>query len=60
VVGRAIRVNLYLTAVHIGDHILHGIRAIGTNNTSEAIIGRDVLNQIEVTLNGPALEVRVK
>jgi hypothetical protein len=60
VVGEAIRVNLYLTAVHIGNHVLHGIRAIGTQATSEAIIGRDVHNQLEVVLNGPALETLVK
>ena len=55
-VGDAVTVNLYLTAVHIGEHIIHGIRAIGVAPGSEAIIGRDVLNQLEVALNGPALE----
>jgi predicted aspartyl protease len=60
VVGQAIRVNLYLIAVHLGGHVLHGIRAIGLDHAEEAIIGRDVLNQLELILNGPALETLVK
>ncbi|MCP4427345.1 MAG: hypothetical protein GY803_22895 [Chloroflexi bacterium] len=56
VVGEPVRVNLFLTAVHIGDHAIHGIRAVGVPAGSEAIIGRDVLNQFELTLNGPAHE----
>ena len=59
-VGDAVTVNLYLTAVHIGEHIIHGIRAIGVAPGSEAIIGRDVLNQLEVALNGPALETWIR
>lgn len=47
VIGESIRVNLILTAVHIGDHALHGIRAIGMPASSEVIIGRDLLNQLE-------------
>ena len=57
VVGEAVPVNLYLTAVHIADHTIHGIRAIAVPENSEAIVGRDVLNQLEITLNGPALEL---
>ncbi len=56
VVGESVKVKLYLTAVHIGDHHIHGIRAIGGKIDSEAIIGRDVLNQLEITLNGLAHE----
>lgn len=56
VVGKAVQVQLYLTAVHIGDHVIHAIRAIGGEVGSEAIIGRDVLNQLEITLNGLAHE----
>ena len=60
VVGQAVRVNLYLTAVHLGGYVLHGIRVIGLDHPDEAIIGRDVLNQLELVLNGPALETLVK
>ncbi|MEZ4511938.1 MAG: hypothetical protein R3C62_08680 [Chloroflexota bacterium] len=65
-IGNAITVNLYLTAVHIGTHpnghpihTIHGIRAIGIPTTDEPIIGRDVLNQLETLLNGPAHETTI-
>lgn len=59
IVGEAITVNLYLTAVHVDDLIVHGIRAVAVPAGAEAILGRDVLNQWEVTLNGPALEISI-
>lgn len=59
VVGSAVTVNLYLTAVHIGNHTIHGIRAVGIAAGGEAIIGRDVLNQLEIILNGPAQEMMI-
>ncbi len=59
IVGEAVRVNLYLTAVHVGNHTIHGIRAIGMASGSESIIGRDVLNQLEINLNGLAHEVSI-
>ena len=43
VVGGSVTVNLYLIAVHIGSHTIHGIRAIGLPTGAEALIGRDVL-----------------
>lgn len=59
VTGESVRVNLYLTAVHIGDPVVYGIRAIAMPPGSECIIGRDVLNQLDVNLNGPAHEVSI-
>ena len=59
VVGESVKVNLYLTAVHVGNHTLHGIRAIGMASGSESIVGRDVLNQLEINLNGLAHEVSI-
>lgn len=56
VTGGSVIVNLYLTAVHIGDHVIHGIRAVGIPASGDPIIGRDVLNQLEITLNGLAQE----
>lgn len=57
VVGGSTTVNLYLTGVHVAGHAIHGIRAVAVPVGSEAIIGRDVLNQLEITLNGPAHEI---
>lgn len=35
-------------------HSIHGVHVTATTHANEAIIGRDVLNQLVVTLNGPA------
>jgi predicted aspartyl protease len=55
-----ITVNLYLAAVHIGEYIVHGVRAVAVSSGDESIVGRDVLNQLEVLLNGPAHEVWIR
>lgn len=44
-------VNLYLVEVQIGSYKIPGIRAVGLK-TTEAILGRDVLNHLIITLNG--------
>ena len=59
VTGNPVLVRLYLVSVTIGEIVVTGIKAIGTPAGSECIIGRDVLNQLQVTLDGFALEVRV-
>ncbi len=51
-------VNLYIVEVQIGAYRIPGIRAIGLKN-SEAIIGRDVLNHLIVTLDGLAGETEI-
>lgn len=60
VIGKPVTVDLYLTAVTIHNHTIHGIRAVALDDTQEAIIGRDVLNQLNVTLNGLAHIVEVR
>lgn len=44
-------VNLYLVEVQIDSYKIPGIRAVGLK-TTEAILGRDVLNHLIITLNG--------
>lgn len=56
IVGETITVNLFLMAVHVSGNVIHGIRAVAMKDGTEAILGRDVLNQLEIVLNGPALE----
>ncbi len=46
--------DLYLITVQIGPHKITGIRATAVSVGSEAILGRDVLNHLIVTLNGLA------
>ena len=48
------QINLHLVDVQIGPHWVPAIRVIETANQREAILGRDVLNQLIVTLNGLA------
>lgn len=59
VLGRVASVDLYLVTVVIGDYQITGIQAIALPIGSEPIIGRDVLNQLIVTLNGLAGVVEI-
>ncbi len=54
VIGISYTVDLYLVTIHIGPHTIPAIRAVAAAPDGEAIVGRDVLNQLVVTLNGLA------
>ena len=54
-----IRVELYWIWLRIGDHRPLYIEVVGDIQGEEAILGRDVLNQLIVTLNGLASVVEV-
>ena len=54
IIGTQIPVDLYLVAVQIGEHRIYGIEVVGNKQTDEIIIGRDILNQLIVELNGLA------
>ena len=54
VTGMAYPVDLYLITVQIGPHAIPAVRAIAAAPDGEIIVGRDVLNQLVLTLNGPA------
>jgi len=56
--GHRQTVNLYRIEVQIGMYKIPGIRAIGINS-KEAIIGRDVLNHLIVTLDGIAGQTEI-
>lgn len=59
VAGFSFPVNLYSVVVVIGSIEVWGIQAIGMRNSKEAIIGRDVLNQVITTLNGLAYTLEI-
>jgi len=59
VTGERVRVNLYAIVVYIGSHPIYGIRAVAVPSETEAILGRDALNQLIVTLNGLAYSLEV-
>lgn len=54
VAGGRVEVDLYFVAVRIGSILIPGLHVIAAPFTDEAIVGRDVLNQLVVTLNGHA------
>ena len=57
--GERRRVNLYLIHIRIGSHFLRAIRVAGVPNEMGCILGRNVLNQLEITLNGPANAIEI-
>jgi len=58
--GTRQRVNRYQVVIHLPTGITYGIRAIATRNDSEILLGRDVLNQWRITLDGPGETVEIE
>ena len=54
ITGHREPVELYLITVHIGEHHIHAVRAAALSASEEAILGRNVLNQLSIMLNGAA------
>lgn len=46
--------DVYLATIVIGPYSIYGVRVLADATGNEAILGRDVLNQMVVTLNGLA------
>jgi hypothetical protein len=59
VTGVAALVDLYTVAVRLGPHRQGFMEVVGVGDSDETIIGRDIVNHLSVTLNGPALAVEV-
>jgi hypothetical protein len=45
---------MYLVHLRIGSIDLPGVRVVGQPKDAEIILGRNVLNRLSITLNGPA------
>lgn len=58
--GARVSVNRYLVHLQIGNFQIHSIRAIASDAAGEPLIGRDVLNQLVVTLDGPGSAVMIR
>lgn len=54
VTGAVIAVELHLLIVHVDEIAIFGVEAVAGSDDSEAIIGRNALNQLVVTLDGIA------
>ena len=50
--GERRTVMLYLVDVQIGDLTVPGIEVVG-DEVSQIVLGRDILNRLQVLLNGP-------
>lgn len=54
ITGQRQAVDIYLVTIHLGRFRISGIRAVALPPGNAAILGRDVLNQLEMRLQGPA------
>jgi hypothetical protein len=50
---------MYLIDVKISGVTLAGVYVVGDDMGNEVVIGRDVLNRLRLTLDGPALQLRL-
>ena len=46
--------EMYVVNIEIGAHVLYAVRVLAMPTDSAAVLGRDVLNHLTITLNGPA------
>lgn len=60
VLGHRQKVDLYLVRLSFGSIQLSAIQVAVIEDSTEALIGRDALNQLEVTLNGLASVTEVR
>ena len=54
VAGGMQRLDRYTVRIQIESQVVHAVSAVATVAGGEALIGRDVLNHLVMTLNGPA------
>jgi len=47
-------VDIYLVSLHLGPHTIQAARVVAAPEGAEAILGRNVLNHLVITLNGLA------
>lgn len=55
-----VEVDRYLVAIRIGSQVIRGLQVVAALASGDAVIGRDVLNQLVVTLDGPAEVTEVR
>ena len=60
VTGSRIEVDIFRVVIYMPTGISYGIRAIGSRDGDEIILGRDVLNQWRITLDGPGETVEIE
>ncbi len=60
VTGSRMIADVYRVLIHMPIGISYGIRAVATRSSGEVILGRDVLNQWRITLDGPGETVEIE
>ena len=51
--------DIYLVSLRVGPHLLSTLRVVAAAEGDEIILGRNVLSQLVVTLNGLASAVKI-
>lgn len=59
VTGNSEQKDRYRVRIQIGDLVVKGIDAVAIDFEDEVLLGRDVLNQLVVTLDGLAAETKI-
>jgi predicted aspartyl protease len=59
ITGQRAQIDLYLISVQIGGIQRVRLAVAGDPQLNEAIVGRDLLNQLVVKLDGPAMAVEI-
>ncbi len=57
--GESQLVNIYIVQLKIGSYVLPKARVAGVPSDIDFILGRDVLNQMVFTFNGPARAIEI-
>lgn len=60
VTGVSVEVEVFRVVIYMPTGVTYGIRAIGSRDSNEMILGRDVLNQWRITLDGPGEIVEIQ
>ncbi|MEM7532389.1 MAG: aspartyl protease family protein [Chloroflexota bacterium] len=55
-------VNIYNVSIKIlpNGYLAGGVKVVARPDSNEALVGRDVLNQLEITLNGPGESIIIR
>lgn len=59
VTGVSVEVEVFRVVIYMPTGITYGIRAIGSEESDVVILGRDVLNQWRIVLDGPGETVEI-
>lgn len=54
ILGNSQPVQIYLISLHVGSHLIPAARVVAVSEGDETLLGRNVLNELVITLNGPA------